>query len=254
MSCQEAHGLLNAYIDGELDLIRSLDFERHLDECSRCRALREQYDEMRRSLRANSLYFQAPVALEERIRITLRGTREQNPKTAAPKMTSSGWRISAIAAALVLLAVISTLLVEILRRPSAPEIIAQQVVSSHIRSLMANHLTDVFSTDQHTVKPWFNGKLDFAPVVKDLAPEGFPLTGGRLDYLDGRPVAALVYKRRQHIVNLFIWPSSQSDAKPRSIAIRGYNVIHWTQSHMAYWAISDLNARELLDFVRDEQK
>jgi anti-sigma factor RsiW len=141
-----------------------------------------------------------------------------------------------------------------LRRPSASEIIAQQVVASHIRSLMANHLTDVFSTDQHTVKPWFNGRLDFAPVVKDLAPEGFPLTGGRLDYLDGRPVAALVYKRRQHIINLFIWPSSQSDSKPKAIAIRGYKLIHWTEAHMAYWAVSDLNTRELLDFVQDEQK
>ena len=254
MNCQEAQGLLNAYIDGELDLVRSLDFERHLDECSRCPALRGQYDEMRRSLQTNNLYFQAPVALEERIRLRVRGTREQNTKPVVHKTSASGWPMFAIAAGIVLLAVLSAALLEMLRRPSASEILAQQVVSSHIRSLMANHLTDVFSTDQHTVKPWFNGRLDFAPVVKDFASEGYPLTGGRLDYLDGRPVAALVYKRHQHIINLFIWPSSRSDSEPEAITIRGYNLINWTQSHMAYWAVSDLNARELLAFAQNERK
>ena len=252
MNCQEARSLLDAYIDGELDLIRSLEFERHLEECSQCRTRRDQYEELRQSLLTNSLYFQAPIALEEKIRVKVRGRHEQKVRAVIPQ--SVGWRIYAVAAGLILLALFTAVLVEMLRRPSASEMLAQQVVSSHIRSLMANHVTDVFSTDQHTVKPWFNGKLDFAPVVKDLASEGFPLTGGRLDYLDGRPVAALVYKRHQHIINLFIWPSSQSDSEPKAMVMRGYNLVHWTQSHMLYWAISDLNARELVDFVRDEQR
>lgn len=254
MTCQEALGLLDAYIDGELDLIRSLEFERHLDECIRCRTLRDQYEEVRRSLRTNSLYFQAPAALEERIRVELRGTGERKTRALIPKPVPVGLRIFAVAAILLTLAVFSVAFVKVLRRPSASEILAQQVVSSHIRSLMANHLTDVFSTDQHTVKPWFSGKLDFAPIVKDLSPKGFPLTGGRLDYLDGRPVAALVYKRHQHIINLFIWPSSQSDSGPQAIVMRGYNLVRWTQSHMAYWAVSDLNAHELADFVQEVQR
>ncbi len=129
--------------------------------------------------------------------------------------------------------------------------LAEQVVSSHIRSLMANHLSDVVSTDQHTVKPWFSGKLDFAPVVKDLAPKGFPLVGGRLDYINNHSAAALVYKRRQHTINLFLWPSSESDSSPRSITIKGFNVVEWTHSHMAYWAVSDLNADELTEFAHD---
>lgn len=254
MSCQEARALLDAYIDGELDLIHSLEFEHHIEECASCRTLRDRYEELRQSLRTNSLYFQAPVALKEKVRASIHEAREQPVKTPKAKAISIGWRHSAVAAGLLLLVISTVAVVEMLRRPSPSQMVAQQVVSSHIRSLMANHLTDVASTDQHTVKPWFNGKLDFAPAVKDLALEGFPLSGGRLDYLDGRPVAALVYKRRQHTINLFVWPSTQSDSGYKTVALRGYNIVHWAQSHMAYWAISDLNARELIDFAQDEQR
>jgi len=132
---------------------------------------------------------------------------------------------------------------------SARSAIADAVVSSHIRSLLATHLFDVPSTDRHTVKPWFDGKLDFSPDVKDLAPQGFRLAGGRLDYLDGRPVAALVFQRRLHVINLFVWPSAEGSARPAAAASEhGYNVVHWSAGGMTYWAVADIPVAELEQF------
>ncbi len=253
MNCHDAGGLLDAYIDGELDLVRTLDFENHLSGCTYCRAARDEYEALRRSVQTHGVYFKAPEGLEQRIRIQLRGASAPERKHLIPSLFPR-WRAFAVAASTAALVVVAAVSVAMFQRTSRTEMLAQEVVSSHIRSLMANHLTDVPSSDQHTVKPWFNGKLDFAPPVKDLAPEGFPLIGGRLDYLDSRPVAALLYKHRQHTISLFVWPASGSDSRLRTLAVRGYNVIHWTRSGMAYWAISDLNARELTDFVHDQEQ
>jgi anti-sigma factor RsiW len=127
---------------------------------------------------------------------------------------------------------------------------AREVVDDHLRSLTANHLTDVLSSNQHTVKPWFDGRLNFTPPVEDLGPEGFPLVGGRFDYLDNRPVAAVVYRRHQHIINLFISPAEHAaDSLPVSQVRGGYNIIHWTKSGMAYWAVSSVNGAELGKFT-----
>jgi anti-sigma factor RsiW len=245
MNCQQTHELLDAYIDKELDVVNALEFERHLSECTGCRALCDQYQQLHASVKAQIPHFEAPSHLESKIRSELRPT------------TRATWlrygRTLAVAAALLIVLLSAILLVQMKRR-AATNLIAEQVVASHIRSLMANHLMDVPSSDQHTVKPWFNGKLDFAPVVRDLSVQGFPLVGGRLDYVDNHVVAALVYKRRQHTINLFLWPSSDSDSAARSITIRGYNLIRSTRSHMAYWAVSDLNAAELSDFMRDLQQ
>jgi len=252
MSCQEMHELLDGYVDRELDVVTTLQLERHLKECASCRALCNRYEEFTQGIQAHVPRFDAPAGLEVKIRTKLGLGTGSAAKAASSAFAD--WRRWAIAASLIGVLVLTGTLLMLLKRRAGPEILAEQVVSSHIRSLMANHLSDVVSTDQHTVKPWFSGKLDFAPVVKDLAPEGFPLTGGRLDYLDDRSVAALVYKRRQHTINLFIWPSPNSDLGRQALTIKGFNIVHWTQGHMTYWAISDLNGTELGEFARDLQR
>ncbi|MBV8571767.1 MAG: anti-sigma factor [Acidobacteriaceae bacterium] len=250
MSCHQTRQWLDAYFDGELDLVRTLEFEEHLKDCGECRDARDGYDTLRQSLQTPGVYHKAPEALQQKIRTHLRHATavHQMPSTFA---ASPAWRLLAAAASIAIVVIVTALSVEWARSHSSKEILAQQVVSSHIRSLLADHLTDVPSSDQHTVKPWFNGKLDFAPDVKDLAGEGFPLAGGRLDYLDHHRVAALVYKRRQHTINLFVWPTSGSDSRPETVALDGYNIVHWNRSGMTYWAVSDLNARELRIFADD---
>ena len=165
----------------------------------------------------------------------------------------------AVAASLIVVCLATGVIARVLLGPRqqtltvAESDLAGQVLDSHIRSLMASHLADVVSTDQHTVKPWFNGKLDFSPPVIDFAAQGFPLIGGRLDYLDGRSAAALVYRRRKHIINLFVWPE-QGRVGTESMTRRGYHLIHWTKDGMTYWAVSDVSGSDLSQFARLSQE
>lgn len=245
MTCSEFRPLLDGYRDGELDLVRSLEIEEHLRTCDACSRIDRAQLALRAALKADELYFRAPASLARKVRMA---GQPPERKSWLPRLQVSGWiGAAAAAAAAVTLAVLVS---PVLSRPSRTEPIARDVVSAHIRSLMPGHLTDVPSSEQHTVKPWFAGKLDFSPPVADLSAEGFPLVGARLDYAAGRQVAALVYRRGEHVINLFVWPSASTREFAETAESRqGYNLLSWTRGRINFWAISDLNATELRQFA-----
>jgi anti-sigma factor RsiW len=197
---------------------------------------------------SRSLYFEAPKGLEKRVRSAVR----QASKAESPRWSwrwASTWGWPRVLAPLAAVAVVLLIAMPLVMRTSTEDRLSQEIVSAHVRSLMASHLTDVASTDQHTVKPWFNGKVPFSPPVTDLAAQGFPLIGGRLDYVENHPVAALVYQHRKHFINLFIWPSTRGSSTAEQFRTQqGYNTIHWSQGGMDYWAASDMNRGDLKDF------
>ena len=246
MSCQETRELIHGYLDGELDLVRSMEIEEHLKDCHECTQTSQGIRSLRSAIADTALRFGPPANLERRLRSALR--RESEPE---PKPMILRWRWMLAGTSLIAAVFVIWVVAGIFARQSTGDLVAQEIVSSHVRSLMADHLTDVVSSDQHTVKPWFNGKLDFSPPVKDLSQQGFSLNGGRLDYIDNRPVAALVYQRRQHSINLFIWPSTEALAATEKASVhQGYNLIRWTNAGMTYWVVSDLNLAELQQFVQ----
>jgi len=246
VNCHETQRWLPGYLDGEVDLISAVAIEAHLQTCARCAQASTNQQALQAAIRGSGFYVPAPVALQKRIQASVRQAGNVAP---APRLLR--WRWYSLAAALACVAILAWSFGRAWVVPATDDRLATEVLAGHVRSLMADHLADVASSDRHTVKPWFAGKLDFAPTVEDLASQGYPLTGGRLDYLDGRPVAALVYQRQRHIINLFSWPAPQAGGTPTAIEVRqGYNQIHWTQAGMTYWAVSDLNADELQAFVQ----
>lgn len=251
MSCgDKAARLLEAYVDGQLDLVGSLEMEGHLSGCAECSRTVERHRALQSSFRDASLYFEKPKRLEGRVRSVLRAAA-----TPAKTARRSSWRWLAAAASLPSIAILAGALMVMSRTPSDSDLLDQEIVAAHVRSLMADHLTDVPSSDQHTVKPWFNGRLDFSPEVRDLSSAGYPLVGGRLDYLGRRSVAALVYQRRQHSINVFVWPAPDgSGVAAGETSVRGYNLVRWSRSGTSYAAVSDLNLAELREFVRDLQR
>jgi anti-sigma factor RsiW len=234
------HDLLHAYVDGELDVAHTLEVEQHLQGCPGCARVCDDIRSLRGALQAGLSRFAPPADLRPRIRAALRkGERRAIPV-----------RWLALAASLLVLAVGAAGL--LMRGPGGHDRLVQEVIDSHVRAQMASHLLDVESSDRHRVKPWFQGKLDFSPTVRDLGDEGYELLGGRLDYVGGRPVAALVYRRRRHIINLLTWPATAADreTEPRLESRQGYQVAHWQRQGMHGWAVSDLNAGELTEFAR----
>ena len=246
MSCQQTRELIHGYIDGELDLVKNVEMEEHLNDCQTCTQRYQGIRSLRSVVGDNTVRFEPTAGFERRLRSTLHRQGESRPK---PTFLRWQWILAgtSLLAALAVIWVVAG----ILRRPSTGDIVAQEIVSSHVRSLMADHLTDVLSSDRHTVKPWFNGKLDFSPPVKDLSQQGFSLYGGRLDYIANRPVAALVYQRGQHSINLFVWPSDGTTTMAEKASVhQGYNLIRWSSEGMSYWVVSDLNLAELQQFVQ----
>lgn len=243
MTCEEVRGLLSPYADGELDLVRATEIERHLAECPACAEALERTRALSSALGDPALYHQAPPDLPGRVRASL------SPAGGPGKRLA--WRpIVAAVAAAVLVAVAVWGAVRGPAAPAGDELLAREVVASHVRSLMLErHEVDIPSSNQHEVKPWFIGKVDVAPEVKDLAAEGFPLVGGRLDYIDDRPAAALVYRRQKHVINVFIWRSDGKDRAPEALDRQGYHLVRWTDNGRSVWVVSDLNAQELREFA-----
>ncbi len=246
MSCNHTQGLLQAYVDGELELSKALEVEVHIQTCTVCSQASKHLVALRAALNDAALHFSAPPSLQVRVGAALRKAAKLEGRP-----SSHHWRWLSAVAATAFALVLAWSIVPLLSNVSQHDILVQQVVASHVRSLMAQHLTDINSSDRHTVKPWFNGKLDFSPPVKDLNEQGFPLLGGRLDYVDNRSVVALVYRHRGHFINLFIWPaSSLSDTATVVLEQQGYHVLHWRQSGMNYWVVSELNEKELQEFAQ----
>jgi anti-sigma factor RsiW len=275
LTCEVCERQLGAYLDEELDVPAREAVEQHLRGCAACRARYDRQRALSAALRQELPTYVAPDLLRARIDGALRAAAVREaptmPPTAAPPVGAATaaarrWRWAALAASA--LFVVSTTYGVVATRgagrtaertaESPADAIAHDVLASHVRSLMPGHLTDVASSNRHNVKPWFNGRLDYSPPVYDLSGAGFPLVGGRMDYVEGRAVAVLVYQRREHIVNLFVWPADGEPARaPEGAAEptrQGYHVLSWTRGGMTRSAISDLNAGELREFARLEQR
>lgn len=242
MDCTLHRHLLEAYLDGELGFERTLEVEAHLASCPICSSEVQSWKDVRVAMQASDLYHRAPAHLEHKLRGLLpTENRRKGMSWFRPGIWAAGGAAFATAVLLI------TLVINPVAGPSS----SQDVVTSHIRSLMADHLMDVVSTDQHTVKPWFDGKLDFAPPVQDFASEGYPLAGGRLDYLQNRKVAVLIYHRALHIINLYVWPAQDNGSSSLAVqTVQGYNVVSWKKNSFEFRAVSDLNTAELRDFAR----
>lgn len=245
MNCDDARPLIAAYSDGELDLVRSLEVEEHLRGCSSCAAARENLQALNRA--AHSAYFPAPDGLRQSVLAAVRAS-EPIPQNMMVHRASRSWITTGLALAAGV--ILGFFVAQGIGRRSSEQRLLAELTDSHVRSLIGTHLTDVISSDQHTVRPWFEGKLDFAPPVEDLSAQGFPLVGGRVEYIKGRTVAALVYERRKHFINLFVWPDAAGNhevkgEKPQ----RGYHLVRWRAAGMNYWAISEIAEDDLRKFA-----
>jgi anti-sigma factor RsiW len=242
MSCDRADATLHAYFDNELDALSAAEFERHVAECPECARGLAALKSLRSSINEAQLFQKTPAALRKKVLAHVRAA-----KPIAVMRSRAPWRLLAVAAALLLLAYTGWRVIPIFNGDTQQAVLAAQVVDAHLRSLQPGHLTDVISTDQHTVKPWFDGKIDFAPPVRDFAAQGFPLQGGRLDVVHGRTTAALVYGRRKHVVNVFVWPTAEPDAAPRAGSSQGYQWFAWRKRGMEFYAVSDTASADLAE-------
>jgi anti-sigma factor RsiW len=252
VNCEETRNLIHGYVDGELDLVRSLEIEQHLRECAACSEAHEGLQSLRASLRAGAPYFTSPPSLKRRIQASLRKEDRTKSRTLIAPV-----RILAGAASVAAAVLLTWGGIHFLSIRADEDRLAQLVVSSHVRSIVAPKPFDEKSSDRHELKPWLNDKLGFSPDVADstakpgLGEHGFRLEGARIDYLDNRLVAALVYKRDKHLINLYVWPSVRdSETSLKTVSDQGYHLYHWTAAGMNYWVASDLNNKDLEQFVQ----
>jgi anti-sigma factor RsiW len=245
MNHDETVKLLGPYRDGELDLATCLKLEEHLAGCPSCQEKLAGEQELVGFIQSETPRFTASPFLKTRIQAALREEKASSATVPWWKHLGLGTAFSGLAGAAALIVILA---VGFFSMQGIPEL-DREAMANHVRSLQVNHLMDVASTDQHTVKPWFAGKLDYSPQVVDLAPSGYPLIGGRLDVLDHRNVAAIIYQRRKHYINLFIWPSDTESLHGRFYELNGYHALGWTKSGMNYLAVSEIGEKELREFV-----
>jgi anti-sigma factor RsiW len=245
MNCEAARVLVNALVDGELDAGNAREVEGHVAICPPCAAALSNVRDLHGAMRGSDLRHKAPLRLSARIGAAL-------PRPApTPIKTDRRTLLKGFAFGATLSGAVAASGLLLLLRDDRERQIAGDLVSAHLRSLQAGRLTDVETSDQHVVKPWFNGKVDVAPPVVDLTAKGFTLLGGRLDYLEGKPSAVIVYKRRKHVINLFIETNAEAgDGAPSMKTAQGFNIRHWTEGGLDFWAISDINAEELTEFQK----
>jgi anti-sigma factor RsiW len=241
-ACPDKRLMLHALVDGELDAGNALEVEGHAESCAGCAAEITRLRALRTALTAEGVSYRAPAHVADRAeRLFETDVIAATPPPYKPQPRRRRWEsgllAGALAAGLVGLAIVNTM----------PTSISADLVDSHIRSLQAQHLVDVETSDRHVVRPWFNGKVDFAPPVIELAEQGFPLVGGRLDYIKGRQTAALVYRRRAHTINLFIWPGQVASA-PMTERREGYTLVRWGRGGLVFWAVSDIDPADLESF------
>jgi anti-sigma factor RsiW len=252
MNCDEARHLLPALVDGELTVSEARQLDAHLVQCAECRGEHAALAQLRGAVRSQAEYFRAPVELESAILAALPASPAASAARTAPQPTRRprwNWLGATGAFAAVVAAIWSVAL--LLMLPSYEDRVADEVTSSHVRALLSQRPADVASSDRHTVKPWFAGKLDFAPPVRDLSADSFPLIGGRLDYIDHQHVAALVYGHKQHVIDVFVWPAARGkpNAAPIATSRQGYRILRWTRDGMTFWAVSDTDADALARLV-----
>jgi anti-sigma factor RsiW len=240
VSCEMTNERLHAFLDAELSPPSALEVESHLRACPSCAAAYGRLRSLRSALRADALTYPPPAALLARVRAGVAPTQPRRKRLISPPL--------ALAASLLLGVAIGRFLLPASRDVST-DLTAQAIVDAHVRALASGNLAEVASSDQHTVKPWFAGKLDFSPKVKGLAAQGFPLVGGRVDRLGGRTVAALAYGRAKHTIDLFVWVAPSPSRAVASSRVRGINVVRWTEDDLSYAAVSDLNETELTAFA-----
>jgi len=244
MTCSEAVPLLHARLDNELDMAGSASVDRHLSECRACTAQYAALQKLHDEIAAADLAYAPEAAFERRL-----ASRFLEEKKTPFRFWSASWLNAPVMAAAAIGIVLLILSVPALRNGRQTDAIGAEILDSHLRSLQPMHQVDVLSTDQHTVKPWFQGKTNFSPPVPDLSKEDFILIGGRLEVIHQQPAAAIVYRRRQHIVSLYMSPSTGADSNPELLDQGGYHLLHWVQNNLSNWAVSDVNPADLRKFA-----